>query len=89
MKRGEVSFSTTKDLSVVVWMDKNVVTMLSTFHKPEVGGIEKYGYYKYKPKVVLDYNLSMGGVDHKDQMLNAFPLERIRNICTKNYFADF
>ena len=80
MKTGEVCFSTTKDLSVVVWKDKNVVPTISTFHHPKVGGKEKYGYYKYKPDVVLDYNLSMGGVDHKDQMLHAFPVERIRNI---------
>ncbi|CAH2095075.1 unnamed protein product [Euphydryas editha] len=80
MKVGEVCFSTTKDLSVVVWKDKNVVAMISTFHQPQVGGNEKYGY-KYKPKVMLDYNLSMGGVDHKDQTLHAFPLERVRNTC--------
>ncbi|VVC89859.1 unnamed protein product, partial [Leptidea sinapis] len=39
-----------------------------------------YGYYRYKPQVVLDYNLSMGGIDHKDQMLSAYPIERARNI---------
>ncbi|RVE54733.1 hypothetical protein evm_000500 [Chilo suppressalis] len=80
MKEGEVAFSTTKDLSVVVWMDKNIVAMISSFHPIEVGGIEKYGYYRYKPQVVLDYNLSMGGIDHKDQMLSAYPIERSRNI---------
>lgn len=47
--------------------------MLSTYHRPEVGGIEKYGYYKYRPKVILDYNLSMGGIDLKDQILSSFP----------------
>lgn len=40
---------------------------------------EKYGFYKYKPKVVLDYNLSMGEIDKKDQLLQAFPIERVRN----------
>ncbi|XP_037866463.1 piggyBac transposable element-derived protein 4 isoform X1 [Bombyx mori] len=80
MKEGEVAFSTTKDLSVVVWMDKNIVAMISSFHPIEVGGIEKYGYYRYKPQVVLDYNFSMGGIDHKDQMLSAYPIERSRNI---------
>ncbi|XP_045783278.1 piggyBac transposable element-derived protein 4-like [Maniola jurtina] len=80
MKAGEVCFSTTKDLSVVVWMDKNVVAMLSTYHDIKVGGKEKYGYFRYKPEVVLDYNLSMGGIDHKDQMLHAYPVERVRNM---------
>lgn len=80
MKAGEVAFSSTKDLCVVVWMDKNAVAMISTFHQVKIGGIEKYGYYKYKPQVILDYNLSMGGIDHKDQMLQAYPIERVRNI---------
>lgn len=80
MKPGEVAFSSTKDLCVVVWMDKNIIPMISTFHKVQVNGIKKYGYYKYKPQVVLDYNLTMGGIDHKDQMLHAYPVERIRNI---------
>ncbi|XP_045782915.1 piggyBac transposable element-derived protein 4-like [Maniola jurtina] len=80
MKAGEVCFSTTKDLSVVVWLDKNVVAMLSTYHDIKVGGKEKYGYFRYKPEVVLDYNLSMGGIDHKDQMLHAYPVERVRNM---------
>lgn len=56
MSTGDVSFSATKGLNVVVWKDKNV-------HQPEVGGKEKYGYDKYKPQLVLDYNLSMGGFD--------------------------
>lgn len=80
MKTGEVAFSTTKDLSVVVWMDKNIVSMISTYHEVKVGGIEKYDYYRYKPQVILDYNLSMGGIDHKDQMLHSYPVERVRNI---------
>ncbi|XP_028041778.1 uncharacterized protein LOC114251638 [Bombyx mandarina] len=80
MKAGEVAFSTTKDLSVEVWMDKNVVAMISTFHQVKIGGIEKYGYYRYKPQVVLDYNLSMDGLNHKDQMLQAYPMEKVRKI---------
>ncbi|XP_022829638.1 piggyBac transposable element-derived protein 4-like [Spodoptera litura] len=79
MRTGEVAFSQTKDITIVVWNDSNVVSMISTYHKAEVGGKEKYGYYKYKPQVVLDYNLSMGGIDKKDQMIQAFPIERIRN----------
>ncbi|CAB3251774.1 unnamed protein product [Arctia plantaginis] len=51
MKSGEVSFSSTKDLCVLVYLDKNIVPMISTYHRPEVGGIEKYGYYKYRPKL--------------------------------------
>lgn len=80
MSSGEVAYSMTNDLSVVVWKDKNVVGMISTYHQVKVGGTEKYGNYKYKPQVIIDYNLSMGGIDHKDQMLQGFPMERVRNI---------
>ena len=79
MRTGEVAFSQTKDITIAVWKDANVVPMISTYHKIEVGGKEKHGYHKYKPKVVLDYNLSMGGIDKKDQLLQAFPIERVRN----------
>uniref|UniRef100_A0A2A4IY54 PiggyBac transposable element-derived protein domain-containing protein n=1 Tax=Heliothis virescens TaxID=7102 RepID=A0A2A4IY54_HELVI len=79
MRSGEVAFSQTKDMTITVWKDANVVAMISSYHRVEVGGKEKYGYYKYKPKVILDYNLSMGGVDKKDQLLQAFPIERVRN----------
>lgn len=80
MRTGEVAFSQTRDLTISAWKDGNVVTLISTYHPVEVSGKEKYGYSKYKPKVVLDYNLSMGGVDKKDQLLQAFPIERVRNI---------
>lgn len=79
MKSGEVAFSSTKDLCVVVYMDKNIVPMISTYHLPEVGATVKYGYFRYRPKVILD--LSMGGIDRKDQLLSSFPLERSRNLC--------
>ncbi|KAL0828804.1 hypothetical protein ABMA28_003717 [Loxostege sticticalis] len=79
MRTGEVAFSQTRDMTIAVWKDANVVSLISSYHKTEVGGKEKYGAYKYKPKVVLDYNLAMGGVDRKDQLLQAFPVERIRN----------
>ncbi|CAB3262184.1 unnamed protein product [Arctia plantaginis] len=81
MRQGEVCFSSTRDISILTYMDKNVVPMISTFHKPEVGGIAKYGYYRYKPKVILDYNIAMGGIDRKDQLLSSYPMERSRNLC--------
>ncbi|KAL0868131.1 hypothetical protein ABMA27_008755 [Loxostege sticticalis] len=79
MRPGEVLFSVTEDLSIVLWRDTNVVSLISTYHKVEVAGKEKYEFYKYKPQVVLDYNISMGGIDKKDQLLQAFPVERVRN----------
>ena len=80
LRSGEMVQSFCHDLHAMMWRDANVVSMLSTYHKGGVGGKEKYGKYKYKPEIVLDYNLAMGGVDKKDQLLSAFPIERIRNL---------
>ncbi|XP_023947424.2 piggyBac transposable element-derived protein 4-like [Bicyclus anynana] len=80
MRQGEVCVRTTRDLSVIVWKDRSAVALISTFHRPVDAGKDKHGLYKNKPKVVLDYNLCMAGVDHKDQMLDAFPMERSRNV---------
>ncbi|KAI8422319.1 hypothetical protein MSG28_006194 [Choristoneura fumiferana] len=62
MRVGELVYSHTNDLSVILWRDSNMVAMISSYHKVEVGGKEKYGKYKYKPQAVLDYNKSMGGL---------------------------
>lgn len=87
MRPGECAFSQTEDLTVVVWRDTNLVSLISTYQPVAVGGRTKYGTYKYKPQVVLDYNKSMGGVDKKDQLLQAFPIERVRNmVWYKKYF---
>lgn len=80
LRVGEICSSCTQDMSIVSWRDKNLVTMISSFHPVDVGGKEKYGTYKYKPQVILDYNKSNGGVDKKDQMLHAYPIERVRNL---------
>ncbi|CAG4992856.1 unnamed protein product [Colias eurytheme] len=87
LREGEIVSSYTEDLSVVLWRDSNIVSLISTYHDGVVGGAKKYGRFKYKPNVVLDYNRSMGGVDRKDQLLSAFPMERIRNsIWYKKFF---
>ncbi|KOB71806.1 PiggyBac transposable element-derived protein 4, partial [Operophtera brumata] len=80
MRVGEVIHTFSRDVSICLWRDNNLVSMLSTYHENSIGGKEKYGRYKYKPQIVLDYNLMMGGVDKKDQLLSAHPIERSRNI---------
>ncbi|CAB3249204.1 unnamed protein product [Arctia plantaginis] len=79
LRPGEVMLSYCEDLLIMMWRDTNVVAMVSTFHDGKVGGKEKYGHYKYKPQIVLEYNHSMGGVDKKDQLLFSHPMERSRN----------
>ncbi|KAJ8706593.1 hypothetical protein PYW07_012671 [Mythimna separata] len=79
LRQSEVVASYTSDLSVMVWRDANLVSMISTYHHLQAGIQNKYNRLTYKPKIVLDYNMSIGGVDRKDQFLSAQPVERLRN----------
>lgn len=88
LRQGEVVASYCSDLSVMVWRDSNLVSMISTYHQLQIGNQNKYNRLTYKPKIVLDYNKSMGGVDRKDQFLSAQPVERLRNkVWYKKVFA--
>ena len=52
---------------------QKVVYMLSTCHQPIVVNTNKkdrYGEFIYKPKVVKDYIMNMGGVDQINQQLS-------------------
>lgn len=79
LRQGEVVASYCPDLLVMVWRDANLVSMISTYHHLQIGTQDKYNRLTYKPNIVLDYNKSMGGVDRKDQLLSAHPVERLRN----------
>ncbi|XP_028172018.1 piggyBac transposable element-derived protein 4-like [Ostrinia furnacalis] len=83
MARGQISAFTSGDIDILVWRDTNRVAMISTYHGVGVHTVEE----KTKPTVVCDYNLFMGGVDKKDQMLSTYPLERKRtSIWYKKFF---
>lgn len=47
MATGEVAFSQTRDMTIIVWKDANIVSLLSTYHPVKVGGKEKFGTYRY------------------------------------------
>lgn len=70
MQMGEVRGCTSGDVDLIVWRDRNRVAMISTYHGVAVSGD--------KPDVIKDYNVCMGGVDRKDQMLAMYPMERKR-----------
>lgn len=72
---------------VMRWKDKRDVYFLSTIHGTNTVEIEKRNKKLIKPKVAIDYNFTMGGVDRVDQHLSNYPLPRKRgkNI-TKKYF---
>ncbi|KAL3210856.1 hypothetical protein MRX96_008599 [Rhipicephalus microplus] len=79
LKKGEmVAFQRGKCLAVQ-WMDKKLVTVLSTVHSAEMARfIDKMGKETLKPEVILDYNHTMGGVDRADQMLASYSVPRKR-----------
>ncbi|KAF9424426.1 hypothetical protein HW555_000565 [Spodoptera exigua] len=74
MRPGEITGLTSGDIDVMVWRDSNRVSMLSTYHGDGVQSIRG----STKPILILDYNIMMGAVDKKDQMLAMYPIERNR-----------
>ncbi|XP_026731069.1 piggyBac transposable element-derived protein 4-like [Trichoplusia ni] len=89
IRQGEVVCSYTPDLSICVWRDANLVSLISTYHHLQIGNRQKYNRLTFKPSVVLDYNKSMGGVDRKDQYLSAQLLERVKNKIWYNFSFAF
>lgn len=74
MRPGQITGLTSGDVDAMVWRDTNRVAMISTYHgngKQTVRG-------STKPILILDYNIMMGGVDKKDQLLAMYPVERKR-----------
>ncbi|XP_037874113.1 piggyBac transposable element-derived protein 4 isoform X2 [Bombyx mori] len=74
MKPGQVVGYTSGDVDCIIWRDQNRVATISTYHGNAVS--TKNGVTKLI--LIRDYNICMGGVDKKDQMLAAFPIERKR-----------
>ena len=68
------------ELMVLKWKDKKDVHMLSTCHNSETaetGRVERAtGTAVRKPKVIIDYNKYMGGVDRSDQLMQYHSFER-------------
>lgn len=60
------------------WKDKKDVAVLSTIHNIEMVDLVKKNKTAKKPKAILDYNHTMGGVDRADQHLTDYPISRKR-----------
>lgn len=83
MRPGQVTGLTSRDVDVMVWRDRNRVSIISTYHGDGAQLIRG----STKPILILDYNIMMGGVDKKDQMLAMYPIERKRTrIWYKKFF---
>ncbi|KAF8789089.1 PiggyBac transposable element-derived protein like [Argiope bruennichi] len=72
VKKGEIVGFQKGKMCVMKWKDKKTFLMLSTFHNTEMLEVQskKKSDVKIKPKVVVFYNSSMGGVDRSDQCLS-------------------
>lgn len=83
MAVGQVCGCTSGDVDIIVWRDKKQIALISTYHgltTTTCDGITK-------PAVIHDYNICMGGVDKKDQLLAMYPIERKRTmIWYKKFF---
>lgn len=84
MARGEFQFQVKERISAVKWMDKKLVSFLSSYHSPRAisrvrrklrSGVRTE---LYCPKVVDTYNKSPpnGGVDRFDQLLERYSIGR-------------
>lgn len=73
------------DVVVMAYEDVRTVFTISTYDGTEsIPIIDNYGKStRFKPKLIVEYNKSMGGVDRKDQPLEPYLLERKR--CLKWY----
>ncbi|GFV38389.1 piggyBac transposable element-derived protein 4 [Trichonephila clavipes] len=63
---------------VMKWMDK-AVCLISTIHNPEMVQVQSHkNEIRRKPKAVMEYKNTMGGVDRLDQHLTNYPLIKKR-----------
>lgn len=83
LKKNEVIAYQRGKALAIKWRDKRDVCLLSTVHNPEMVSVERRGEKVMKPKLVQDYNNTMGGVDRADQHLADYPLTRKRG---KKYY---
>ncbi|GIY54827.1 uncharacterized protein CDAR_465781 [Caerostris darwini] len=74
LKKSEIAAFQRGKITVLRWSDKKYVSLLSSIHTAKK---------VIKPAVVMDYNLTMGGVDRADQALVCYPTTRKRQ---KRYY---
>ncbi|KAK9694585.1 Transposase IS4 [Popillia japonica] len=86
LKKGEIIAFQRGKLMTMKWRDKKDVCLLSTIHNPTQVATNKRnkdGNAILKPKLVVDYNNTMGGIDRFDQQLHDYPIPRKRG---KKYY---
>lgn len=86
LKKGEMVAAQRGKVMVMKWQDKRDICLLSTVHNAEKAATskaDKDGNVISKPKLVIYYNDTMGGVDRLDQHLHDYPIIRKRG---KKYY---
>ncbi|GFY69337.1 piggyBac transposable element-derived protein 4 [Trichonephila inaurata madagascariensis] len=78
LKKGEIIAFQRGKVTVMKWMDKEKVSLLSTIHNTEMEQIQVRSENERKLKIVMDYNNTMGGVDRMDQNLKSFEIIKKR-----------
>ncbi|XP_046400977.1 piggyBac transposable element-derived protein 4-like [Ischnura elegans] len=79
LKKGEVVNAYTDDgVCVMKWKDKREVLMISSQYSGEMIDVPRRrgGGTIPKPEAIARYNEAMGGIDHTDQMMSYYPIER-------------
>ncbi|GFW71437.1 piggyBac transposable element-derived protein 4 [Trichonephila clavipes] len=78
VKKEEIIAFQKGKMCVLNWKDKKPFHMLSTFHNADMMEVKakKRDSVKLKPKAVVFYNNTMGGVDRSDQCLSYYPVAR-------------
>ena len=79
MKKGEATFLHCDNITAVRWFDKRDVYAISTLHGNEMVTVPPKNPSSEqitKPKLIVDYNENMNGVDRCDQLLVYYALNR-------------
>ena len=77
LQKGEIQAFERGKVMALKWKDKKPVYLLSTVHDVTTKMVtQKCGKEVIKPKVVCDYNDTMGGVDRSDQEISYYPSTR-------------
>lgn len=77
LKKGDVLCKSKQGVIVGKWVDKRVVTFITTEHAPTMIEINnRRGIQKRKPLAIAKYNAYMSGVDRSDQMSSYYNCAR-------------
>ncbi|GBL73325.1 PiggyBac transposable element-derived protein 4 [Araneus ventricosus] len=96
LKKGEIIGFQKGKICVMKYMDKKPICILSTVHNTVIVEQDKKRKKTHgkserivskKPQAIIDYNLTMGGVDKADQCLSYYPT--VRNQQKKYYLKIF